>query len=186
VRQGVGSFVSQMSEHDDSDDGKEELKPVKRRRPTVDEAKRVPMPPKAARKAAKAERKRAKSADGRSRGRDNDYVINSIPAERRTAIWATVKAQKKEIDRSDEKIPMENCWTFGARKGYSYYQLAHGESQLKLTQLAIWVKDSKVSMYPFLSCYAILCFRYQTRALSLLIVAISSRALTLPIFTSLT
>ena len=98
------------------------------------------MPPKAERKVAKAQRK----ADKRALGRDNDYVITAIPEPRRLKIWQTVLSGKQVVSRADEKMPMSDCWTYGARKDYSYFSLGHGESQLKLTQLAIWIKENRV------------------------------------------
>jgi len=128
------------------DDFEEDVVNVKRQKPTVDGAKRTPLPPKAARK---AEKKVAKKVDGRSKGRDNDYVIMRVTEDQRETIWREVMAKKLEVDRSDEKLPMSNCWTYGSRKGYSYYSLGHGKSQLKLTQLAIWNKFGEVCMISF-------------------------------------
>lgn len=132
--------------------------------------KKEPMKPKAERKLAKAKRKAAKAErqvaktarqvtdsakqqqveekvreDKRSRGRLNDYVITSLSEERKTTIWAEVQNEKAVVCRADEKMPMSDCWKYGARKGYSYYALGHGKSQLKLTQLALWMTKKQVN-----------------------------------------
>ncbi len=110
--------------------------------------KQKPLKPKAERKPEKAARKAAKSAvrkDGRSRGRENEYVIAGLSTERRAEIWREVVRKKNVVSRREEKMPMADCWTFGSRKGYSYYSLGHGNSQLKLTQLAVWIQLGVVS-----------------------------------------
>jgi hypothetical protein len=106
--------------------------------------KKAPLLPKKARKEAKAEKKATKKRDKRSRGRDNEYVITNVPEPRRLEIWEEVIKTKQLVSRSDEPMPMSDCWSYGSRKGYSYYSLGHGKSQLKLTQLAIWMRDRKI------------------------------------------
>jgi hypothetical protein len=102
--------------------------------------KRPPLAAKAARKLAKLKRQQ----DRRAAGRDNEYVILTVPEEKRDVLWARAVKGKVEVDRKDEKMPMTNCWTYGDRAGYSYISLGHGVSQLKLTQLAMWAKERKV------------------------------------------
>lgn len=115
-----------------------------------------PLPTKAERKVAKAKRK----ADKRALGRDNDYVITTVSEARRNEIWKTVTEAKSIVSRADEKMPMSDCWTYGARKDYSYFPLGHGNSQLKLTQLAVWIKECKVKLVALLffhDAYSLLC-----------------------------
>jgi len=102
------------------------------------------------------EEKAVRTTDRRSNGRHNDYVINSIlqrddGAEYLQDLWRRVTAGKKEVDRSDNPIHMSDCWTLGARGGYSYVSLGHGQSQLKLTQLALFITKKQVYCCCFFS-----------------------------------
>lgn len=121
-----------------------------------------------------------KKTDGRSKGRNNDYVITAVTDIDRQRIWSEVTSQKIIVDRSAEKIPMDHCWVYGKRKGYSYYPLAHGESQLKLTQLAVWIKDGKVRicmLWWLRLIVRVLLYRYHLRTQLLLIDVITNHVL---------
>jgi hypothetical protein len=107
--------------------------------------KKTGLQPKKVRKEAKVQR----VLDKRSLGRSNDYVITTVAESLREEIWKKALSGRKVIDRRNEKMPMSDCWTYGNRKGYSYFPIKHGESQLKLTQLAIWMTEKKVVMKRF-------------------------------------
>jgi hypothetical protein len=114
---------------------------------TTKHKRKQPLLPKKQRKEAKAERK----VDKRAAGRDNAYVIEQISIEQRETIWELVKKKKTKVSRRDNPLPMKSCWVYGEREAYSYYPLGHGNSQLKLTQLAMWHKTKKVGESPFFS-----------------------------------
>lgn len=57
------------------------------------------------------------------------------------SIWSEVVKKAEVFDRSANPIPMTNCYRFGKRNGYSYYGRGHGNTQLQLSHVALWIKD---------------------------------------------